>query len=184
MLHQHRAKRSGDRRFVQEVELPQCIFKRGNSYAVRYTVPRELYEISGKKEVVRTLGTGELRKAIATRDEVIEAIKRELREPKLANNRGMIVAAIDGRMVYLYRDERSRARYVFECLMGLTWPCTKGFLEKRELYQRFDQGWTSGELAFLSSVPFGDVELYREAMLGVPADSEGTPAVASSDQPQ
>lgn len=82
MLHQHRAKRSGDRGFVQDAELPQYIFKQGNSYAVRYTVPCELNEISGKKEVVRTLGPGDLRKAIATRDEIIEAIKRELREPK------------------------------------------------------------------------------------------------------
>lgn len=81
-----------------------------------------------------------------------------------AANRGMIVTAIDGRMVYLYRDERSRARYVFECIMGLTWPCTKGFLEKRELYQRFEDGWASGELAFLSGVPLSDTESYREAL--------------------
>lgn len=79
-------------------------------------------------------------------------------------NRGMIVTAIDGRMVYLYRDERSRARYVFECIMGLTWPCTKGFLEKRELYQRFDDGWAKGELGFLSGVLLSDVESYRDAL--------------------
>lgn len=79
-------------------------------------------------------------------------------------NRGMIVTAIDGRMVYLYRDERSRARYVFECIMGLTWPCTKGFLEKRELYQRFDDGWATGELRFLSGVLLSDVESYQEAL--------------------
>lgn len=99
-------------------------------------------------------------------------------------NRGMIVTAIDGRMVYLYRDERSRARYVFECIMGLTWPCTKGFLEKRELYQRFEDGWTSGELAFLSGVPLSDAESYREALLGNPLTSKGTPAVAASGHPQ
>ncbi len=81
-----------------------------------------------------------------------------------AANRGMIVTAIDGRMVYLYRDERSRARYVFEGIMGLTWPCTKGFLEKRELYQRFDQGWANGELTFLSCVPLADVDSYRDAL--------------------
>jgi hypothetical protein len=79
-------------------------------------------------------------------------------------NRGMIVTVIDGRMAYLYRDERSRARYVFECILGLTWPCTKSFLEKRELYRRFDEGWATGELAFLSGVLLEDVESYREAL--------------------
>lgn len=82
MLHQHRAKRSGDPGFALEVGLPQYIFKRGNSYAVRYTVPRELHEISGKREVVRSLGTSDLRAAVAKRDEVIEAIQRDLLEPK------------------------------------------------------------------------------------------------------
>lgn len=48
--------------------------------------------------------------------------------------------------------------------MGLTWPCTKSFLEKRELYRRFDEGWATGELAFLSGVLLEDVESYREAL--------------------
>ncbi len=67
-------------------------------------------------------------------------------------------------MHFLFRDEKSRARYVYECLMGLTWPSTVGFLERLELYRKFEDGWTSGELGFLSGVPLADVDLYREAL--------------------
>lgn len=388
MLHQHSAKRSGNLGLAQEAVLPQYIFKRGNSYAVRFTIPRELHDIYGKKEVIRSLGTSDLGAAVVKRDEVIEAIQRDLQEPKpkaretaatltenpymsdttisatahrwlvqsdgiknatkaryrqhlrafaeyakdievaqidrklalafieylkvtpsertgeklsvrsigsyqvclsawwrvldhwglvdpdmrnpfssllrrvagqkkkidlreknlrpvtreeaealLAyiagkdslfyqremfvtvrllwatacrlneicgrrledlddrgdhiritipegNNRGMTFTNIGGLMHFLFRDEKSRARYVFEAMMGLTWPITVGFLERLELYQRFEDGWTSGELGFLSGVPLADVDLYREAMAGKLAVSQGIPAVLTSDQPQ
>ena len=99
-------------------------------------------------------------------------------------NRGMTFTNIGGQMLFLFRDEKYRARYVYEAMMGLTWPSTVGFLERLELYKRFEDGWTSGELGFLSGVPLADVDLYREALLGEPAVSKGTPAVASSGQPQ
>lgn len=100
------------------------------------------------------------------------------------NNTGMIVTTLEGLTRFFFRDERSRARYVFQCIMGLTWPCTLGSHEKRELYQKFDEGWTSGELAFLSGLPFGELETYREALVGDPLSDKGTLAVPTSDQPQ
>ena len=120
--------------------LPQGLFRRGNTYSVRYTVPSELQPVAGRREIVKSLGTSDLKEALAKRREALDD------------------------MHFLFRDERSRARYVFECIMGLTWPCTKGFLEKRELYQRFDDGWTSGELTFLSGIPLVDVDSYRDAL--------------------
>ncbi|WP_412175646.1 DUF6538 domain-containing protein [Albidovulum litorale] len=39
------------------VSLPRFIFKRGSSYAVRYSVPTELQKAAGEKEVVRGFGT-------------------------------------------------------------------------------------------------------------------------------
>jgi hypothetical protein len=100
------------------------------------------------------------------------------------NNRGMTFTNLGGLMYFLFRDERSRARYVFEAMVGLTWPNTVGCLKRLELYKRFDDGWTSGELGFLSGVPLVDVDLYREAMVGELAVNLGTPAVLTSDQPQ
>lgn len=97
-------------------------------------------------------------------EEMIPALyaRKNIRDE--GTNRGMTFINIGGLMYFLFRDERSRARYVFECLMGLTWPSTVGFLERRELYQRFEDGWASGELGFLSGVPLVDVDLYRDAL--------------------
>lgn len=97
-------------------------------------------------------------------DEMVPALyaRKIIRDEN--NNRGMTFTNIGGLMHFLFRDEKSRARYVFEAMMGLTWPTTVGFLERRELYQRFEDGWTSGELGFLSGVPLSDVDLYRDAL--------------------
>lgn len=65
------------------VPLPKFILKRGDSYAVRYTVPLALQEAAGRKEVVRSLGTARLRAAVEKRDEVLEDIRRNLLEPAL-----------------------------------------------------------------------------------------------------
>jgi len=45
--------------------LPAHIFKRGQSYAVRYNVPKDLQETLGKREIVRGLGTRDLADAVA-----------------------------------------------------------------------------------------------------------------------
>ena len=73
-------------------------------------------------------------------------------------NRGSILIELEGRMVFFYRDPRARAQHIFESLMGLTYPCSLGPLEKRELYRRFDGGWQSGDLEYLAGVPGKDLE--------------------------
>lgn len=58
--------------------LPRHIFKRGNNYAVRFTVPVEVRSVAGKKEIVRSLGTGDLGEALALRNSVLEEIRTSL----------------------------------------------------------------------------------------------------------
>lgn len=71
---------------------------------------------------------------------------------------------LEGTMYFLYRDERSRAQHIFEGIMGLTWPCNKSFLERRELYRRFDEGWVSGDLVYLSEVLVNEIDSYQKAL--------------------
>lgn len=58
--------------------LPKGIFKRGNSYAVRYSVPSEIQTVVGKKEIIRGLGTSDLGEALSRREEVLAEIKATL----------------------------------------------------------------------------------------------------------
>lgn len=58
--------------------LPKGIFKRGDVYAVRFSVPTELQSVVGKKEVIRSLGTKDLVEALGKRAEVLEQIKVSL----------------------------------------------------------------------------------------------------------
>lgn len=63
------------------VSLPKFILKRGESYAVRYTVPLALQGAAGRKEIVRSLGTTNLKEALERRDQALEEIRRTLLEP-------------------------------------------------------------------------------------------------------
>lgn len=55
--------------------LPKEIFKRGNSYVLRYTVPTEIRSVVGKKEIIRSLGTTDLGEALSNRESVLSEIK-------------------------------------------------------------------------------------------------------------
>lgn len=58
--------------------LPKGIFKRGEVYAVRFSVPTEVQPVVGKKEIIRSLGTKDLGEALGKRVEVLEQIKEAL----------------------------------------------------------------------------------------------------------
>ncbi len=96
--------------------------------------------------------------------ELFEQANKELnRSPQMRaeNNRnGTLFNAIDGYMRFFYRDEKSRARHMYENVVGLVYPCSKTDAEKRRLVQAFEDGWESGELEFLASVPKEDLGLY------------------------
>lgn len=55
--------------------LPKGVFKRGKVYALRYSVPTEVQQVVGRKEIVRSLGTPDLGEAITRRAEVLAEIK-------------------------------------------------------------------------------------------------------------
>ncbi len=77
---------------------------------------------------------------------------------------GMLFNAVDGKMRFFYRDEKSRARHMYQNIVGLCYPCSKSETEKRRLNQAFEDGWESGELEFLASVPKGDLGLYTGSL--------------------
>jgi len=58
--------------------LPKGIFKRGNSYVLRYTVPSEIRSVVGRKEIIRSLGTSDLGEALSNRESVLSEIKVSL----------------------------------------------------------------------------------------------------------
>jgi integrase len=58
--------------------LPKGIFKRGDVYAVRFSVPTEVQSVVGKKEIIRSLGTKDLGEALGKRGEVLEQIRVSL----------------------------------------------------------------------------------------------------------
>lgn len=58
--------------------LPKGIFKRGDVYAVRFSVPTEVQSVVGKKEIVRSLGTKDLGEALGKRNEALEEIRASL----------------------------------------------------------------------------------------------------------
>lgn len=76
-------------------------------------------------------------------------------------NVGVIFTDVDGEMRFLFRDDKSRAGYVFKVIMGLTYPCEKTQAERHLLAQAFEDGWARSDLGFLSAVPLGDCEAYR-----------------------
>ncbi len=83
-----------------------------------------------------------------------------------ANERsGILFNAIDGHMRFFYRDEKSKARHMYQNIVGLVYPCSKSDAEKRRLNQVFEDGWASGEFEFLASVPREDLGLYKVALL-------------------
>lgn len=78
--------------------LPKGIFKRGEVYAVRFSVPTEVRSVVGKKEIVRSLGTKDLGEALGKRGETLEQIRTSLfsdfdeqPKPKTSNRYGTTV---------------------------------------------------------------------------------------------
>ncbi len=69
-------------------------------------------------------------------------------------------------MRFFYRDEKSSARHMYQNVIGLVYPCSKSDAEKRRLGQAFEDGWESGDLEFLASVPREDLGLYQGALIG------------------
>jgi hypothetical protein len=66
--------------------LPKGVFKRGNVYAVRFSVPAELQPVVGKREIVRSLGTSDLGEALSCRSQTLAEIRSSLfadDEPKV-----------------------------------------------------------------------------------------------------
>lgn len=100
--------------------------------------------------------------------ELFDQANKELnRSPQMRaeNNRnGTLFNAIDGYMRSFYRDEKSRAHYMYKNIVGLCYPCSKSEVEKRRLNQAFEDGWESGKLEFLASVPREDLGMYTEAL--------------------
>ncbi|HBZ42511.1 MAG TPA: hypothetical protein DEO85_00280 [Maritimibacter sp.] len=60
------------------LQLPKFIMKRGDTYAVRYSIPKRFQAVVGRKEIVRSLGTNCLSEAIALRNDAIGEIEQEL----------------------------------------------------------------------------------------------------------
>ncbi|MGQ3486929.1 tyrosine-type recombinase/integrase [Roseovarius pacificus] len=62
------------------LELPKYLLKRGSNFAVRFSVPKEYQTVTGRKEVVRSLGTSDLYEALGKRDAVLKQIEGELKD--------------------------------------------------------------------------------------------------------
>ena len=58
--------------------LPKGIFKRGDVYAVRFSVPTEVQSVVGKKEIIRSLGTKDLGEALGRRADTLAEIRDNL----------------------------------------------------------------------------------------------------------
>ena len=69
------------------ITLPKGIFKRGNSYALRYSVPTEIQSVVGKKEIIRSLGTSDLGEALSNRESTLKEIKASLFEKNKTKQR-------------------------------------------------------------------------------------------------
>lgn len=63
--------------------LPPGLFRRGNTYSVRYNVPSELLAVAGRREIIRSLGTSDLKEALAKRREALDDIRDTLLGTKL-----------------------------------------------------------------------------------------------------
>jgi len=59
------------------------LFRRGNTFSVRYNVPSELLSVAGKREIVKSLGTSDLKEALAKRRETLDDIRDTLLGTKL-----------------------------------------------------------------------------------------------------
>ena len=62
------------------LELPIYLLKRGSNFAVRFSDPKEYQTVTGRKEVVRSLGTSDLYEALGKRDAVLKQIESELKD--------------------------------------------------------------------------------------------------------
>lgn len=58
--------------------LPKGLFKRGGTYAVRFSVPKELQTVVGKREIIRSLGTADFGEALMLKDVKLSEIREGL----------------------------------------------------------------------------------------------------------
>ncbi|SNS69932.1 site-specific integrase [Tropicimonas sediminicola] len=127
--------------------LPQYLFKRGETFFVRYTVPQELVATVGRKEIVRSLKTKNLTDAVYSRDMVLD----EIRKTALNGNPMPMTAPPSGdkettvkeaahRWLQLADGIRPSTRYRYQRYLGrfINWSGNVGVSElNRELALRF-----------------------------------------------
>lgn len=65
---------------------------------------------------------------------------------------------------FLFRDPKARAWYVFQAIVGLTYPCGFDQIKRNQLKQGFERGWADGSLSFLPEVLLEDIGVYRERL--------------------
>ncbi len=97
-------------------------------------------------------------------DQANNVLNRRPQSRNANNQSGVLFSAIDGRMQFYYRDEKSRARHMYQNVVGLVYPCSRTDIEKRRLNRAFEDGWESGELEFLASVPKEDLGCYGDVL--------------------
>ncbi|KUJ79953.1 hypothetical protein AVO44_07210 [Ruegeria profundi] len=93
-------------------------------------------------------------------DQANKELNRTAKRREANSLNGVLYNAIDEQMRFFYRDEKSRARHMYQNIVGLVYPCSKTDTEKRRLNQAFEDGWESGDLEFLASIPRADLGLY------------------------
>jgi hypothetical protein len=97
-------------------------------------------------------------------EEVIQELWTTETGRKESRRKGALLLVGEG-IPPMFREPEARAFYVYQNIMGMTWPSTLTDLEKQRLRVKFTEGWASGELAFLAEVPFGEeLSVYREAL--------------------
>lgn len=93
-------------------------------------------------------------------DQANKELNRTAKSREANSLNGVLYNAIDEQMRFFYRNEKSRARHMYQNIVGLVYPCSKSDAEKRQLNQAFEDGWESGALEFLASIPRADLGLY------------------------
>jgi len=60
--------------------LPSGLFKRGNTYSVRFSIPTEMQSKVGRKEIIRSLGTTDLGEALSLRPSALQEIRDSIQQ--------------------------------------------------------------------------------------------------------
>ena len=94
-------------------------------------------------------------------EDVEEEMFRRKREQTASDNLGMIFNPnYSLPSSFLFRDPKARAWYMYQDIVGLTYPCDFDQIKRNQLKQAFERGWADGSLSFLSEVPLGDIKTY------------------------